>query len=92
MYWDSDSELTGNTNYETSVWIGNLPTSANRYDLDVVFGIFGSIRSITIRTAQFSNYAFIEYYDAHPAAALVRQSKWDVFAVHGRAVKVAHRR
>ena len=91
---DSSYQSSDSDEYEdNSVWVGNIPKTAGADDLNSVFGKFGKIIHITIRSTNHPtfNYAFIDFKSSGSAQALLRSKCEESFFLDGIEIVVAKR-
>ena len=91
---DSNYQSSDSDEYEdNSVWVGNIPKTAGADDLNSVFGKFGKIIHVTIRSTNHPtfNYAFIDFKTSGSAQALLRSKCEESFFLDGIELVVAKR-
>ena len=93
-YCDCDYDCScDDSEYEdNSVWVGNVPKTAEVEDLNSIFGRFGKIDHITIRSTDHPfDFAFIDFRSSGSAQALLRARYEETFTLEGIELLVAER-
>ena len=87
-----DDEYSSDEYEDNSVWVGNVPKTAEVEDLNSIFGRFGKIDHITIRSTDHPfDFAFIDFRSSGSAQALLRARYEETFTLEGIELLVAER-
>ena len=67
-----------------NIYVGNLPYSTTREDLEALFGEFGAVQAARVvmdrETGRSKGFGFVEMDDEAGKAAIIVVNKWDAVA------------